>query len=354
MNDTSFNLAHAEADESTASPADDFVGDIDVDEDEPASEEPLDDAVAGQWPIHATFDPNEMTGAIRELSAIRNSPRKKNHDRSRFVLAAAISVGCHLGIAALCLAFASAYIFGRTNPRLGGAESQGEYVDSTANTNSDDLPKNESQAAASPSGPTVPPTDVSDQSPAPTNAFNDASNDRQLTEDITPTEPLAMIGLQSGPPAVPNFERRKPAATNADSAVQSSASIPPHSSPQASQSSDNPTSATPSHGHVIGPVRPQGRPGGRRDGFDLDERGIPKPEYPDVSYRRREEGLVKLDLEIVANGTVGRIVVLDDAGYPRLAAAAVASAKTARFNPETCDGRPVICHVVVPYRFTLQ
>ena len=63
---------------------------------------------------------------------------------------------------------------------------------------------------------------------------------------------------------------------------------------------------------------------------------------------------MKLDLEILPNGLVGRIAVIDDGGYPRLAEASVSAAHAARFDAGTFNGQPVACHLIVPYRFTLR
>jgi protein TonB len=97
---------------------------------------------------------------------------------------------------------------------------------------------------------------------------------------------------------------------------------------------------------------PKGGPRGNRDGFD--SRGLPIPDYPAESRRRGEEGTVVIDVEVMADGSVGSVRVVSDAGHARLAAAAVEKVKTATFGPARQDGKPVVGHILIPYRFTLR
>jgi TonB family protein len=114
----------------------------------------------------------------------------------------------------------------------------------------------------------------------------------------------------------------------------------------------SPRSATvrPASG-AMSPPRIAG-PRGQRDGFD--SRGLPIPDYPYESQRRGEQGLIVVDVEVLIDGKVGTVCIASDAGYPRLAAAAVAKVKLATFEPARIDGRPVVGHIRIPYRFTLQ
>jgi protein TonB len=91
---------------------------------------------------------------------------------------------------------------------------------------------------------------------------------------------------------------------------------------------------------------------GERDGFD--SRGLPIPDYPSESQRRGEQGLVIVDVEVLPDGRVGSVHVASDAGYPRLGYAAAQKIKLATFEPAKVNGRPVVGHIRIPYRFTLQ
>jgi protein TonB len=91
---------------------------------------------------------------------------------------------------------------------------------------------------------------------------------------------------------------------------------------------------------------------GAQDGYD--DRGLPKPEYPAESKRRHEQGLVTLDVEVKPDGRPGTITIVDDAGYPRLADAAIAAVRLATFEAATIDGVAVVGHIRIPFRFVLQ
>jgi protein TonB len=111
-------------------------------------------------------------------------------------------------------------------------------------------------------------------------------------------------------------------------------------------------SATPDAG---GPTTPPHIAGtrGQRDGFD--SRGLPIPDYPAESLRRGEQGVVILDVEVLEDGRVGAVNVADNAGYPRLGHAAAEKVKElASFEPARCDGKPVVGHLQISYRFELQ
>jgi protein TonB len=98
-----------------------------------------------------------------------------------------------------------------------------------------------------------------------------------------------------------------------------------------------------------------GSSGGRRGARDgCDSRGLPIPDYPAESRRRGEEGVVMVDVEVLANGRVGQIRIISDAGHPRLASAAVQALKSAAFDPARVDGIPAAGHLCIPYRFTLD
>jgi protein TonB len=94
--------------------------------------------------------------------------------------------------------------------------------------------------------------------------------------------------------------------------------------------------------------------GNRGIGNGLDGRGIPIPDYPADARRRREQGVVELDLEILPDGSVGTVNVISDPGFPALVRAAVSAAKAASFNPASEDGERITGHIIVPFRFMLD
>jgi protein TonB len=269
-------------------------------------------------------------------------------------LAVTVSIMSHLGVGALCFAFAGAFVFvsaRQTDQRLGASE--GGLIDAAPSGASADAPPSQAQPSPSVSAPTDRPADVNENvAPASAEAFSQASTDQPVADNLDATEPPPMIGPTSDPLAAPIFPQRKTASA---AVAPASAVAAAHLSAESGHSSSSSASASAAAAvHSMGAARVRGTPGGRRDGFDLDGRGIPIPEYPAESRRRREEGMVKLDLEILPDGTVGRIAIVDDGGYSRLAAASVTAARAAHFEPGTYDGRPCVCHLIVPYRFTLR
>jgi len=81
---------------------------------------------------------------------------------------------------------------------------------------------------------------------------------------------------------------------------------------------------------------------------------LPRPEYPLISRRRGEEGVVLLRVEVLASGRSGRITVLSGPGHPRLTKSAIKAARKARFQPAMQNGKPIKTVVRIPFRFVLH
>ena len=81
---------------------------------------------------------------------------------------------------------------------------------------------------------------------------------------------------------------------------------------------------------------------------------LPAPVYPRESRRRGEQGTVVLEVEVDAGGAVTAVRVIESAGYPRLATAAVDAVKGHKFTPATRAGRPEPCTLRIPFRFRLK
>ena len=62
------------------------------------------------------------------------------------------------------------------------------------------------------------------------------------------------------------------------------------------------------------------------------------PAYPEASVRLHEEGAVDLRFELLENGSVAGLGIERSSGHPRLDSAALAAARTWRFNPTTGGG----------------
>lgn len=80
-----------------------------------------------------------------------------------------------------------------------------------------------------------------------------------------------------------------------------------------------------------------------------------QPVYSDESRRHHEQGVVVLNIEILASGSVGRINVVSAPPYPRLVKAAIAAVRAAQFHPaRDLSGHPVPMVVRQPISFHLR
>jgi protein TonB len=92
-----------------------------------------------------------------------------------------------------------------------------------------------------------------------------------------------------------------------------------------------------------------GSPAGVRGG-----RPRVKPEYPWLARKRREQGVVVLEVEVLTSGRPGRITVVEDPGYASLVKAAIDAARREQFTPATDGGRAVTSTLRIPYHFRLR
>lgn len=214
-----------------------------------------------------------------------------------------------------------------------------------------------------------PPPDVSATEETVRDSAPQAFASAPTREPDEPTvEPILIaVGPMPAWREAPSVRQQQKAATQPSSEAASAPAAPRpitvHSSTAVAASdkpvaNPNPTAASvaPARQHVWTHASPNG--GGGRGGLTegFDTRGVPLPIYPPESRRRdrSEEGVVQLEVEVRADGTVGNVRVLSDAGFPRLAAAAVEAIHRGHFIPATCDGQPVAEKLVIPYLFQLQ
>jgi periplasmic protein TonB len=77
--------------------------------------------------------------------------------------------------------------------------------------------------------------------------------------------------------------------------------------------------------------------------------------YPPASIRNEEEGLVKVNVCVGANGRVKEVSLVETSGIARLDEAGLKMARQYRFKPPTVDGQPVDAACTpMPIRFKLQ
>jgi TonB family protein len=78
----------------------------------------------------------------------------------------------------------------------------------------------------------------------------------------------------------------------------------------------------------------------------------PRPNYTDEARKAGIQGVVRLRVTFLANGTIGNITPLNNLGYG-LTEQAILAARQLKFEPEMRDGVPVTVTRVVEYSFTL-
>jgi protein TonB len=80
----------------------------------------------------------------------------------------------------------------------------------------------------------------------------------------------------------------------------------------------------------------------------------PKPPYPMGPYREGIEGTVWLRVEVLEDGTVGQLQVVQSSGNDELDQSALTTVKTWRFNAAVQGGRAAAQFVRIPITFKLH
>ena len=88
--------------------------------------------------------------------------------------------------------------------------------------------------------------------------------------------------------------------------------------------------------------------------FDVDYLNNPKPAYPPLSRRLREEGVVVLKVLVRSDGSVANALVDKRSGSTRLDDAALGAVKQWHFVPARRGNEPIESWVLVPIEFELQ
>jgi TonB family protein len=79
-----------------------------------------------------------------------------------------------------------------------------------------------------------------------------------------------------------------------------------------------------------------------------------KPQYPKLSLRENEEGLLHVAFLVHADGTVGDSVVLASTGFPALDRETQEALAKCVFKPEIENGKPIEAWVPVQYLWTIE
>lgn len=104
--------------------------------------------------------------------------------------------------------------------------------------------------------------------------------------------------------------------------------------------------------------RPAGEAANVTDGVTMPKL-IPscmvQPVYPEQEKKAGIVGMVHLNVEVKADGTVGSIKAQQEVkDHPAFTASAVAAAGKWCFEPAQKDGQAVACTVMIPVRFALE
>ncbi len=79
-----------------------------------------------------------------------------------------------------------------------------------------------------------------------------------------------------------------------------------------------------------------------------------RPIYPRDAVQRREEGVVKMQFTVGANGTLVGSAIVKSSGHRELDQAALQALIHCRFKPAYRNGLPVQASFVMEYRWLLQ
>lgn len=97
------------------------------------------------------------------------------------------------------------------------------------------------------------------------------------------------------------------------------------------------------------PVLPDTEPDYRADYLNN-----PRPSYPMVARRMGFQGKVILNVEVLAEGKAGQVLLHQSCGHQVLDNAALQTVKTWRFSPARRLGQPVTQWFLVPIKFSLE
>lgn len=170
-------------------------------------------------------------------------------------------------------------------------------------------------------------------------------------------------------PSVPSPERVVPAVTPAvsTSAVSTTSDMlaDPAFEPPAAGRTEAPTGAASPAGLDLSAVAAmsRGTAGAASGGgggeyiapdFSAGYLSNPKPAYPALSRRLREQGLVRLRVHVTEEGRANEITLQESSGFDRLDKAALDAVKRWQFRPARRSGTPVAGWVLVPLKFELE
>ena len=105
---------------------------------------------------------------------------------------------------------------------------------------------------------------------------------------------------------------------------------------------------------TFAPMAPPAPPAPSKPRFDADYLDNPKPVYPYVSRKLKEEGRVVLRVQVAANGLPISVELHASSGSERLDQAALETVRRWKFIPARLGNEPVAASVRVPIVFSLK
>lgn len=103
---------------------------------------------------------------------------------------------------------------------------------------------------------------------------------------------------------------------------------------------------------------PMGIPGGAAPTADADYKSAglrnPKPPYPMMAYKMKQQGTVVLLAEVLTTGKAGEVKVLNGSGFELLDKSAVEAVRRWTFNPARKDGVVYVQLLRIPITFSLK
>lgn len=88
--------------------------------------------------------------------------------------------------------------------------------------------------------------------------------------------------------------------------------------------------------------------------YRADYLNNPRPPYPLVARRMGYQGKVVLNVEVLAEGRAGQVLLHQSSGHDILDKAALQTVQTWRFSPAKRLGQPVTQWFLVPIKFSLE
>ena len=165
--------------------------------------------------------------------------------------------------------------------------------------------------------------------------------------------------LKAAPIPKPPRQPKKPASMIASTAASSTSTLSPsativapateaalaESVTESEQIVSPPTSTPPVEVEPLPVVPPR---------FNADYLDNPKPPYPVLSHRLKEEGEVRLRVWVDAAGAPSRVALSKSSGFERLDRIALETVQRWRFTPARQGDQAIAAQVIVPITFNLK